>query len=92
MMNATLVKVVRISVMSEVGTTHLMLVIGGCIFYRDLLAPSFPAAKHLGAVAGLVGFLSLLWPIYALMAVPRMVDALRVKVERRRSATESGNG
>ena len=75
--------------MSVAGTAQFMLVAGGCIFYRDLLTASFPAARHLGAIAAFVGFLSLFWPIYAFMAVPRMAEEMKARVEKKRA--EKGN-
>ena len=84
-MNATTKTVMRVSVMSIAGTAQFMLVVGGCIFYRDLLAASFPAARYLGAIAALVGFVSLFWPIYAFMAMPRMVDDMKVRIEKKKA-------
>jgi len=81
-MNVTTKTVVRVSVMSIAGTAQFMLVVGGCLFYRDLLAAAFPSARHLGAIAGIVGFLSLFWPIYAFMAVPRMGDDMKARIEK----------
>jgi len=83
--NATAKKALRISVMSVAGTAQFLLVAGGCVFYRDLLAASFPAARHLGAIAGLVGFLSLFWPIYALMASRSMGEDMKARIEKKRA-------
>ncbi|MBI5685461.1 MAG: hypothetical protein HZC54_10290 [Verrucomicrobia bacterium] len=84
-MNATTKTVVRVIVMSIAGAAQLMLVIGGCIFYRDLLSASFPAVRHLGWIAALVALLSLVWPIYIFAAFPSMADDMKARVERKRA-------
>ena len=81
--------VVRVSVLTIAGTAQLMLVIGGCIFYRDLLAPSFPAVQHLGWIAALVALLSLVWPIYIFAAFPGMAASMakdwKARAEKKRA-------
>ena len=84
-MNTMTKSILRISVMSVAGAAQFALVVGGCIFYRDLLAAAFPAARHLGEIAAMVGFFSLLWPIYAFMAAPRMADNMKEKIEKKRA-------
>jgi hypothetical protein len=79
----------RVSVLTIAGTAHLMLVFGGCIFYRDLLAPSFPAVRHLGWMAALVSLMSLVWPIYIFAAFPgmaaNMAEGWKARAEKKRA-------
>jgi len=54
----------RVALLSLIGAVQFMLVAFGCVHVSDLLQESFPPARHLAAAGPLIGFLTLVYPVY----------------------------
>ena len=59
----------RIAVLSVVGLLQVMLVMFGCVWAAEHLGEAYPFMKHLRGAAVGIGFLTLLYPVYILMAM-----------------------
>ena len=68
---------VRIAILSVIGLAQVILVMFGCAYICDHFQDVCPVVKHLRVAAPAIGFLTLLYPIYVLMA-------MRVPPPRRR--------
>ena len=60
---------VRIAVLSAIGLIQFMLVMFGCIYVCDHFQVAWPFVRHLRILAPGFGLLSLVYPIYILMAM-----------------------
>jgi hypothetical protein len=60
---------VRLALLSLVGLTQVMLVMFGCLWVVEHLADAWPWVKHLRSFAALIGFTTLVYPVYILMAM-----------------------
>ena len=60
---------VRLALLSLIGLTQVMLVMFGCAWVGEHLGEAYPFLKHLRSGAAAIGFLTLLYPVYIVMAM-----------------------
>ena len=68
----------RIVAASICGVVQFMVVIGGVIYWQKFIQDHFPNVEFLsgnwGAIAAMIGLLSLLWPVYVFVAAKAEFD------------------
>jgi hypothetical protein len=64
-----LLKPIRLAVLSVIGLTQVILVTLGCVWIDEHFGESYPLLKHLRIGGAGIGFLTLFYPLYILMAM-----------------------
>jgi hypothetical protein len=60
---------VRLALLSLIGLAQVMLIMFGCVWVAEHLGEAYPFLKHLRSGASAIGFLTLFYPIYIVMAM-----------------------
>ncbi len=60
---------IRVAILSLIGLAQFMLVMFGCVYICDHFRDAYPFVRHLRGAAPLIGFLTLIYPVYILMAM-----------------------
>ena len=64
-----LLRPIRVAILSIIGLLQFMLVMFGCVWASEHLGEAYPFVRVFRSAAPLVGFLTLLYPVYILAAM-----------------------
>ncbi len=64
-----IIRLFWIAVLSILEVTQFMLVMFGCAYLSTLFEETYPIFQHLRPLAPLMGFLTLVYPVYILVAM-----------------------
>ncbi len=72
-----ILSIIRISIISIIGLTQLFLVMFGCLYVRKTFQEVYPFLKYLRGIEVGIGFITLMYPMYILMAMEKVEKRLK---------------